>query len=137
VSLHADLEIIIPVHLNPQVREVVYGELGDVDRVVLLEPLEYPDMIEVMRRSVLVLTDSGGIQEETTVLGIPCLTLRENTERPVTVSLGTNRIVGTDAEKIVREAMAALDEDSRPTHSIPALWDGHTADRILDALGQS
>ena len=71
------------------------------------------------------------------MLGIPCLTLRENTERPVTVSLGTNKIVGTNPERIVREAMAALDGNSRPTHNVPALWDGHTADRILDALGQS
>jgi UDP-N-acetylglucosamine 2-epimerase (non-hydrolysing) len=82
-----------------------------------------------------VLTDSGGIQEETTVLGIPCLTLRENTERPVTVTLGTNKIVGTDPERIVRESLAALDEKPTTPTRIPPLWDGHTAERILDALG--
>jgi UDP-N-acetylglucosamine 2-epimerase (non-hydrolysing) len=80
-----------------------------------------------------VLTDSGGIQEETTVLGIPCLTLRENTERPVTVSLGTNKIVGTNPEKIVAEALAALQQPARLRVDIP-LWDGKTAERIVDAL---
>jgi UDP-N-acetylglucosamine 2-epimerase (non-hydrolysing) len=68
-------------------------------------------------------------------LGIPCLTLRENTERPITVTVGTNRIVGTDPAKIVREAFAALDEKSKRPHRIPPLWDGHAAERILDALG--
>jgi UDP-N-acetylglucosamine 2-epimerase (non-hydrolysing) len=81
----------------------------------------------------LVLTDSGGIQEETTVLGIPCLTLRENTERPITVTEGTNRVVGSDPERIVREAIDALDNSTRPAR-IPELWDGHTASRIVDAI---
>ena len=84
-----------------------------------------------------MLTDSGGIQEETTVLGIPCVTLRENTERPITVEMGTNTIVGTDPDKIVREAMAALKEGVRTPPTIPRLWHGKTAERILDALGQS
>ena len=81
----------------------------------------------------LVLTDSGGVQEETTALGIPCLTLRENTERPVTVESGTNTVVGTDAERVVRAAHDALD---RPPAQKPAppLWDGRAAERILGAL---
>ena len=85
-----------------------------------------------------MLTDSGGIQEETTALGIPCLTLRANTERPVTVELGTNRVVGTDPERIVAEAERALADDGRKVAPrVPPLWDGHTAPRILDALIES
>ncbi|MGH9882514.1 MAG: UDP-N-acetylglucosamine 2-epimerase, partial [Pyrinomonadaceae bacterium] len=85
----------------------------------------------------LVLTDSGGIQEETTVLGIPCLTLRENTERPITVEMGTNTIVGTDPRTISDAALAALDSRRKSNRQIPPLWDGHTADRILDELAQA
>ena len=82
-----------------------------------------------------MLTDSGGIQEETTALGIPCLTLRENTERPITVEMGTNIIVGTNTEKITHAAFNALDTPrDQQTTRVPPLWDGHTADRILDAL---
>jgi len=134
------LPIVFPVH--PRTRRTI-TELGFAKRVAesktlrLIEPLGYLDFLRLYSGARLVLTDSGGIQEETTVLGIPCLTLRETTERPVTVSLGTNKSVGTDPGKIVFEAMAALDENSRPKHSVPALWDGHTAGRILDALVQS
>jgi UDP-N-acetylglucosamine 2-epimerase (non-hydrolysing) len=83
-----------------------------------------------------VLTDSGGIQEETTVLGIPCLTLRENTERPITVELGTNRLVGTRAVQILTAVNEILDGTERRTATIPELWDGKTADRILNHLAQ-
>jgi UDP-N-acetylglucosamine 2-epimerase (non-hydrolysing) len=83
--------------------------------------------------SRLVLTDSGGVQEETTVLGIPCLTLRKNTERPITVTDGTNRVVGSDPNTIVREAIAAL-ETPAGEHRVPELWDGRTAPRIVDAI---
>ncbi|MEJ7711412.1 MAG: UDP-N-acetylglucosamine 2-epimerase [Pyrinomonadaceae bacterium] len=83
----------------------------------------------------LVLTDSGGIQEETTALGIPCLTLRENTERPVTVAMGTNRVVGTRPESIITAAEQVLNSIHPQTElRIPPLWDGRTAERILDAL---
>lgn len=137
------LPVVFPVH--PRTRKTI-SELGFAKRVAdskslrLIEPLGYLDFLRLYSGARLVLTDSGGIQEETTVLGIPCLTLRENTERPVTITLGTNKIVGTDPEQIVRVAMAALDEGPRGSgapHSIPALWDGHTAGRILDALGPS
>jgi UDP-N-acetylglucosamine 2-epimerase (non-hydrolysing) len=101
----------------------------------LTEPLGYLDFLRLYSGARLVLTDSGGIQEETTALGIPCLTLRENTERPVTVELGTNRVVGTDEERIVAEAEAALRQSSRGgPPRVPPLWDGRAADRILDAL---
>ena len=100
-----------------------------------VEPLGYLDFLRLYSGARLVLTDSGGIQEETTALGIPCLTLRENTERPVTVELGTNRIVGTDEERIVAEAEAALQrsrDGEKPR--VPPFWDGRAADRVLDAL---
>jgi UDP-N-acetylglucosamine 2-epimerase (non-hydrolysing) len=81
-----------------------------------------------------VLTDSGGIQEETSVLGVPCITLRENTERPITVTMGTNTIAGTDTDKIVAAAFSALKQKAKSIVSIP-LWDGNTAERILAELG--
>ena len=131
------LPVIFPVH--PRTVKMI-AELGLSERVAqaeglrLSDALGYLDFLNLCSGARLVLTDSGGIQEETTVLGIPCLTLRENTERPITVKLGTNTIVGTDSEKIVAAARVALDGTPERVASIPPLWDGHTADRILDAL---
>ncbi|HEY0376561.1 MAG TPA: UDP-N-acetylglucosamine 2-epimerase (non-hydrolyzing) [Pyrinomonadaceae bacterium] len=132
------LPVIFPVHPRTRKALAESGLAGRVERAPnlrLIEPLGYLDFLRLYSGARLVLTDSGGIQEETTALGIPCLTLRENTERPVTVELGTNAVVGTDAERIVRAAWAALDatRDGRPPR-VPPLWDGRTADRILDAL---
>ena len=98
-----------------------------------LDPLGYLDFMALVAGARLILTDSGGIQEETTALGIPCLTLRENTERPVTISHGTNRLVGTSPEKIMDEAMRAL-KGPRVAPSPPPLWDGHAAERIVSIL---
>jgi UDP-N-acetylglucosamine 2-epimerase (non-hydrolysing) len=131
------LPVVFPVH--PRTRRSVEesgpreDEMGADLR--LIEPLGYLDFLRLYSGARLVLTDSGGIQEETTALGIPCLTLRENTERPVTVELGTNRVVGTDPERIVAEAESALGRarDGGPPR-VPPLWDGRTAERILDAL---
>jgi UDP-N-acetylglucosamine 2-epimerase (non-hydrolysing) len=104
-----------------------------LDRLLLLEPLGYRDFLKLLKESALVITDSGGVQEESTFLGIPCLTVRENTERPVTTRLGTNRLVGRDPRTIVAAAFAALDTpDSGAT--VPELWDGRTAVRILNVL---
>ena len=114
-------------------------EFGLLDRVraqrslILTEPLGYLDFLYLYSNSRLMLTDSGGVQEETTVLGIPCLTLRKNTERPITVTEGTNRVVGSDPEIIEREALAALERPVTPPR-IPELWDGNTATRIVDAI---
>ncbi len=80
-----------------------------------------------------MLTDSGGVQEETTVLGVPCLTLRDNTERPITITQGTNRLVGSDPERIVAEVRASLD-GPRPGGRVPRLWDGRSAERIVEVL---
>jgi UDP-N-acetylglucosamine 2-epimerase (non-hydrolysing) len=133
------LPIIFPVH--PRTRKTI-EQLGFSDRIEkakglrVIDPLGYIDFLGLCSKAQLVLTDSGGIQEETTVLGIPCVTLRETTERPVTVEMGTNMVVGTEPGKITTAAFAALDGLKAQQHSVPPLWDGHTADRILDALSQ-
>lgn len=132
------LPIIFPIH--PRTRKMI-DELGLADRIrstanlKLIEPVGYLDFLQLMSCARLVLTDSGGIQEETTVLGIPCITLRGNTERPVTIELGTNTIAGTETQKIIAAANQALNDPPDKTNlRIPPLWDGNTADRILDAL---
>ena len=128
------LPVVFPIHPRTRKNLESFGLLKGEGGVRLVEPLGYVDFLRLYSGARLVLTDSGGIQEETTALGIPCLTLRENTERPVTVELGTNRVVGTDAGRIVAEAEAALSEERRSDRRVPPLWDGRTADRILDAL---
>jgi UDP-N-acetylglucosamine 2-epimerase (non-hydrolysing) len=134
------LPIIFPVH--PRTRKTI-AKLGFFERIDkttdlrMIEPLGYIDFLSLCSRARLILTDSGGIQEETTVLGIPCITLRETTERPVTVEIGTNNVVGTDPRRITTTAFAMLDGPKTMQHSLPPLWDGHTADRILDALTET
>ncbi len=136
-SITARLPVVFPVH--PRTRKTI-AELGLSERVGamknlrVIDPLGYLDFLNLYSGSRLVLTDSGGIQEETTALGIPCLTLRENTERPITVELGTNVVVGTDPLKIVNAAAAALNGAGRKVAQQPPLWDGHTSERILDVL---
>src|SRR5690606_23959146 len=98
-----DLWLVFSVHRNPQVRAAVAEALGGLPRVLLLDPLDYAPFVAVMRRAYLILTDSGGIQEEAPVLGKPVLVLRETTERPEAVAAGTARLVGTDEEKICAE----------------------------------
>src|SRR5438045_2805178 len=130
--------IIFPAH--PRTRKMIdelelTAEFENAKGLVMIEPAGYLDFLKLMSSARLVLTDSGGIQEETTVLGIPCVTLRENTERPITVEMGTNTIAGTDTAKIVAAANCALDHPPDKSNlKIPPLWDGWTADRILDAL---
>jgi UDP-N-acetylglucosamine 2-epimerase (non-hydrolysing) len=130
------LSILFPVHPRTRARIEEFGLTERVSaqpRLILTEPLGYLDFLQLYSNSRIVLTDSGGIQEETTALGIPCLTLRPNTERPITVTEGTNRVVGNDPETIKREALAALDAPRRPGR-VPELWDGHAAERIVDAI---
>ncbi len=132
------LPIVFPAH--PRTRKMI-AELGLTERVVkikgllVIDPVGYLDFLQLLMGARLVLTDSGGIQEESTVLGIPCITLRENTERPITVEIGTNTIAGTTSAQIVKAALDALDHPAgKAAPRVPPLWDGHTADRILDAL---
>src|SRR5215213_5428925 len=132
------LPVVFPIHPRTRKNLAAFGlpEAGGLDgRIRLTEPLGYLDFLRLYSGARLVLTDSGGIQEETTALGIPCLTLRENTERPMTVELGTNRVVGTDPARIVAEAEAALARGGqKEPPRVPPLWDGRAAERILDAL---
>ena len=95
--------------------------------------MPYLEFLGMQRRASVVLTDSGGIQEETTYLGVPCLTLRENTERPITTTMGTNVVVGRDMERLRTEILAVLSGDFR-RGTIPRLWDGHASERIAECL---
>lgn len=103
------------------------------DRVLVIEPLGYLAFLGLMARARMVLTDSGGIQEETTVLHVPCITLRENTERPITCTMGTNLLAGTEPRHIVEVALQVL-SSPLPKNSIPEKWDGRAAERIADYL---
>ncbi len=131
-EIHAELPVVFPVH--PRTRASIAGLLGGREpRLRTTEPLGYLDFVGLMADAKLVLTDSGGIQEETTVLGGPCLTLRNNTERPVTVNQGTNTIVGTRPTTILAEVRKVLDGGGKRGR-VPALWDGRAAGRIVDVL---
>jgi UDP-N-acetylglucosamine 2-epimerase (non-hydrolysing) len=127
------LPVIFPAHPRTQARLGEFGiELSAGVRVVA--PMGYLDFLRLWSNARLVLTDSGGLQEETTALGVPCLTLRENTERPVTVSEGTNQVVGSDPARIVGAAEEILGGRRTLAGRVPELWDGRAAERIADAL---
>lgn len=140
IEISERLPIIFPVHPRTMAQIDEFGFRDSIDRsnIRLIDPLGYLDFMRLYSGATLVLTDSGGIQEETTVLGIPCLTLRENTERPVTIELGTNVLVGTDPENIKRSAFRILDNEATlRAATIPPLWDGNSARRICDELSRS
>src|SRR5262249_21692936 len=135
-AIQKEIPVVFPIHPRTRARIDEFGlaELAaKMPHLVLTEPLGYLDFLSLYSNSRMVLTDSGGIQEETTVLGIPCLTLRDRTERPITVTQGTNRLVGSDPERIKAEAFAALKGETSPRR-LPELWDGKTAERIVDAI---
>lgn len=126
--------IIFPVH--PRTRKMLerYGlseRTGQISNLRFTEPLGYLEFLCLMERAKLVVTDSGGIQEETTFLGVPCLTLRENTERPITCEIGTNQLCGLDVSTIVRKSIEVFDGQQKKGR-IPELWDGHAAHRIAE-----
>jgi UDP-N-acetylglucosamine 2-epimerase (non-hydrolysing) len=130
--------VVFPVH--PRTRKQLSGtalgaRLEGDDGIVPVDPLGYLDFVGLLDGARLVLTDSGGIQEETTVLGVPCLTLRPSTERPVTVTSGTNTVVGTDPERIVAAALGELDGRAGEPQR-PELWDGRAGERIAAVLAR-
>jgi len=130
------LPVIFPAHPRTQERLAEFGlekMIAAVPSLRLMEPLGYIDFLRLHSQARLVLTDSGGIQEETTYLKIPCLTLRTNTERPVTITQGTNQLVGSQPEAILKATWGVLD-GCRPSGTVPELWDGRTAERIVQVL---
>jgi len=131
--------IVYPVHLNPKVQEPVKRILKDVDNVILIDPLAYPDFIWMMNRAKIIITDSGGVQEEAPSLGKPVLVMRDTTERPEAVDAGTVILVGTDKEKIVKEALDLLNNqerfDAMSTLHNP-YGDGNASERIVDYISQ-
>jgi UDP-N-acetylglucosamine 2-epimerase (non-hydrolysing) len=132
-----DVQFIYPVHLNPNVQEPVKRILGNIENVTLLPPLDYLPLVHLMKHANLILTDSGGIQEEAPAFGIPVLVLRETTERPEGVEAGALKLVGTETSYIVQETKRLLDDDSeyRKMSKASNLYgDGHAAERIVKAL---
>ena len=136
IAISEKLPIIFPAHprTKANIEKFGFAERVANSNIKLIEPFGYLDFMNLYSGAKLVLTDSGGLQEETTALGIPCLTLRENTERPITIELGTNILVGTNPEKIKQSAFKILENPSTKAKQIPPLWDGHAAERICNAL---
>jgi UDP-N-acetylglucosamine 2-epimerase (non-hydrolysing) len=137
LASRGDVEIVYPVHLNPNVQEPVRRALAGIPHITLLSPLEYLPLIQLMKHAALILTDSGGIQEEAPAFGIPVLVLREVTERPEGIEAGTLKLVGTDRKRIVSQANLLL--DSPTLHAQMAkvanpFGDGHAAEKIVQAL---
>lgn len=132
-----DVEVVFPVHKNPKVREVVNEELGGLAEVHLIDPLDYEPFANLMHRAHLILTDSGGVQEEAPALGKPVLVLRDTTERPEAVDAGTVKLIGTDRERVYEEAKKLLTdkaEYSRMAESVNPYGDGKAAARIIQAI---
>ena len=137
LAARGDVEIIYPVHLNPNVQEPVNRILKNIPHITLLPPLDYLPLVQLMKHAALILTDSGGIQEEAPVFGIPVLVLREITERPEGIEAGTLKLVGTDAHRIVESANRLLDDPSAYRQMAKAanpFGDGHAAEKIVQAL---
>jgi UDP-N-acetylglucosamine 2-epimerase (non-hydrolysing) len=131
-SVAAGLPVVFPVHPRTRARlKALSGAAAD--GITLLPPLGYLEFLGLMEHAAAVLTDSGGIQEETTILGVPCFTLRATTERPATVSVGTNTVLGLDPARIA-EIPRLLRERRDHEHGVPELWDGAAATRVVDAF---
>jgi UDP-N-acetylglucosamine 2-epimerase (non-hydrolysing) len=131
LEINKELEVVFPVH--PRTRQRIVESGLQTEALHLLDPLPYIEFLALQRGAAVVITDSGGIQEETTYLGVPCLTLRNNTERPVTVTLGTNVIVGLERSKLEYE-LSRINAGRAKKGTIPPLWDGHAGERIADIL---
>jgi UDP-N-acetylglucosamine 2-epimerase (non-hydrolysing) len=136
-SSHPEAEIVYPLHLNPNVREPVLSLLGNIENVHLIEPLDYLPFVYLMNRAHLILTDSGGIQEEAPSLGKPVLVMRDTTERPEAVEAGTVRMVGTDVAKITNALTTLLTDEeayARMSRAHNPYGDGQASRRIVDAI---
>lgn len=140
VAQRPDVAVIFPVHPNPNVRGVMEAALAGLDNVALIDPLDYPHFVRLMAMSTLVLTDSGGVQEEAPSLGKPVLVMRDTTERPEGVAAGTARLVGTDTARIVTEIFRLLDDDeaySAMARAHNPFGDGHAATRIARIIADA
>jgi UDP-N-acetylglucosamine 2-epimerase (non-hydrolysing) len=129
--------IVWPIHPRAKKQAEKFGlmeKLQGIGSLQMIEPIGYTDNIKLMKNAVAVLTDSGGIQEETTALGVPCLTIRENTERPITITEGTNTLSGTNPEKIKKDLDEIIKQKSKRTNHKPLYWDGNTSKRVVEAL---
>ena len=136
--IQKDIPILFPVH--PRTRNQISSlglqtKVDSLHNLHMMNPIGYLDFLKLQADARIILTDSGGIQEEATILKVPCITLRHNTERPVTAAIGTNQVVGTDTEKIIAAYRNVLNGNCR-TPQIPPLWDGHAAERIVEILRQ-
>jgi len=134
LEVNRDLKVVFPAHPRTRQRIAEFGLSSG--QLLVLDPLPYIDFLALQTRATVVITDSGGIQEETTYLGIPCLTVRENTERPITISMGTNVLVGRDRAKLSAELSKVLEGKSKKG-TVPPLWDGKAGERIADVITQS
>jgi UDP-N-acetylglucosamine 2-epimerase (non-hydrolysing) len=134
LDVHRDLAVVFPAHPRTRKRIADFGL--NAGQLRLLDPLPYIEFLGLQSRATVVITDSGGIQEETTYLGVPCLTMRENTERPITVSLGTNVLVGRDPDKLRTELSRVLSGNAKKG-TVPPLWDGHAGERIAEIVSGS
>lgn len=131
LNISQQIDIVFPVH--PRTRKHLAALGRDLSRFHLLEPVPYLEFLSLQRGATAVITDSGGIQEETTYLGVPCLTVRENTERPVTITSGTNVLIGRDVDQLTVE-LAKILSGNKKQAQIPPLWDGHAGERIASIL---
>lgn len=136
-AIQKDIKLIFPIH--PRTRSNLEGsylrdQVKSMHNLILLEPLSYLDFLKLMSHAAMVMTDSGGIQEETTILGVPCITLRENTERPVTIDQGTNRLVKTTVQNILKAYQELKSVNFDISGRIPEYWDGKAAERIVNVI---
>jgi UDP-N-acetylglucosamine 2-epimerase (non-hydrolysing) len=139
IAARPDVALIFPVHPNPNVRAVMHDALAGLDNVALIEPLDYPHFARLLGLSEVMLTDSGGVQEEAPSLGKPVLVMRENTERPEGVAAGTARLVGTDVDKILLNANRLLDDDAAyrgMAEQHNPYGDGQASARIVEELAR-
>ena len=132
-KLSSQTRVVFPVHPRTAKRLAEVGTTPASDRVLLLPPLPYLEFLALQKNARVVITDSGGVQEETSYLGVPCLTVRENTERPITLTEGTNTLVGRDIPRLRSELDRVLAQPAKPARPI-ALWDGHAAERIAQVF---